>query len=171
MFIGISAFQSVACHLADILIMARPTESQEAHVVTTHAIELTSFTLNEDGDSINFNSVVNGLSGSFIGFHVHKGREEFNGGVAINLSSNVEDNPILRGTSKSMETKTFSAGLLEDMYKAIDQATVTNAIGVDIYRSLVTSTFELNTMCSKSGINLTTTQRNTTSFTQRLVKK
>ncbi len=118
MLIMCTAFlHSAANHLSsELLVTAKLTGDQEVPPVSTSAVGLASFTMNEDMDSVNFNIVVNGLSGPITGIHIHEGMMGSNGGVAVNLSSFIKGNQIKGTIPSSSIDKAFISGLLSSQY-------------------------------------------------------
>lgn len=116
MFIfSIATLQAFGSHLgAEFLVTAKLTGSQEVPPVTTDAVGLASFTINETRDSVNFNIVANGLSGEITGIHIHEGEMGSNGGVAVNLTSYIKGNQIKGAIATSDVTKTFISSLLSN---------------------------------------------------------
>lgn len=86
---------STAAHLSgNLLLTAKMTGSQEVPVVTTNAVGLASFFLNEDMDTLCVNITAINLSGAITGIHVHEGAMGTNGGVITNLTPYVNGNKI-----------------------------------------------------------------------------
>ena len=68
--------------------------SQETPSVTTTAYGVGVFNLSKDLSKINFNVITQGLNGTTSGAHLHYGAPGASGGVAVDLSSNVNGNVI-----------------------------------------------------------------------------
>lgn len=114
---GMAFLHASAGHLtSELLVTAKLTGAQEVPPVTTNAVGLASFTINEGRDSVNFNIVVNGLSGEITGAHIHEAAIGANGGVVINLSSFIKGNQLKGSIPASDVTQTFISGLLSGKY-------------------------------------------------------
>ncbi|MCB9251312.1 MAG: CHRD domain-containing protein, partial [Flavobacteriales bacterium] len=74
--------------------------TNEVPPVTTTAEGLGVFNLSKDLSQIKYYVIVNGLSGPITGIHLHNGAMGVNGGVAVNLSNDVNGN-IISGTIMS----------------------------------------------------------------------
>ncbi|MEY4934364.1 MAG: hypothetical protein RIS64_723 [Bacteroidota bacterium] len=75
-----------------LLFCARMYGSNEVPAVSTTAKGLATFLVQEDYMTVQVNAVFDSLSGAVTGCHIHTGAAGQNGGVAINLSSNVVGN-------------------------------------------------------------------------------
>ena len=78
----------------DLLVAARLNGAQEVPAVTTDALGVASFMVNDSRDAITVNVSVNGLSGPITGIHVHEGAVGANGGVVFNLTDFVVGNRV-----------------------------------------------------------------------------
>ncbi len=97
---------------ADLLIASKLTGDQEVPAVTTNAVGVTSFLINENRDEITVNVSVNGLSGPITGIHVHEGAAGTNGGVVFNLTPFVVGNRVKTTLTEFTEEQlaTFLSG-------------------------------------------------------------
>ncbi len=68
--------------------------AQETPAVTTNAIGLASVKLNTMMDTLWYDVVLNGLSSTASGAHIHTGAAGVAGGVALNMSSNINGNRV-----------------------------------------------------------------------------
>lgn len=78
----------------DLLITARLNGEQEVPAVTTDALGVASFMVNDARNEITVNVSVNGLSGPITGIHIHEGAVGENGGVVIALNDFVVGNRV-----------------------------------------------------------------------------
>lgn len=111
-------FTSTAAHLSgNILLTARMTGDQEVPAVTTSAVGLGSFFLNESMDTLCVNITAINLSGPITGIHVHMGGMGTNGGVVTDLSPYISGNKITATLTGSDLTPAMVKAYLEgNMY-------------------------------------------------------
>ncbi|RYD57925.1 MAG: CHRD domain-containing protein [Sphingobacteriales bacterium] len=84
-----------ADHLtAKFLFAARMDGMQEVPAVTTNAVGLAIFSLNDTRDSMCIEMTVNGLSGPITGAHIHEGMMGTNGSVVLDLMPFLNGNRI-----------------------------------------------------------------------------
>lgn len=109
---------SFATHLgANLLFSARLDGAQEVPSVTTNAIGVGSFMLNEARTELCVNVAVNGLSGPITGAHIHKGAIGVSGGVEVDLSAGLSGNQIKLKIFGAMLTSSLLADLINgDLY-------------------------------------------------------
>jgi len=88
-------FTSTAAHLSgNLLLTAKMTGDQEVPAVTTSAVGLGSFFLNENMDTLCINITAINLSGPITGIHVHQGAMGTNGGVVTDLTPYLNRNKV-----------------------------------------------------------------------------
>lgn len=116
-------FSSITCisfasHLeANLLFSARLDGAQEVPSVTTNAVGVGSFMLNESRTELCVNVAVNGLSGPITGAHIHKGAIGVSGGVEVDLSAGLSGNQIKLKISGAILTSVLLADLINgDLY-------------------------------------------------------
>ena len=113
----VSALPALAGHLgSELLVTAKLTGDQEVPAVNTSAVGLASFTISDHRDSVNYNIVVNGLSGAITSVHIHDAVAGINGGVVVNLTGNIRGNQIIGTLAASEVSASFMAGLLTEKY-------------------------------------------------------
>ena len=95
---------------SELLFATKLTGANEVPSVTTDAIGVASFLLNENRDAISVNVSTNGLSGDITGIHIHKAAAGSNGDVVFDLTSAIQDNRV------SMELTGFNNTQLADMF-------------------------------------------------------
>ena len=90
--------QAYADHLSGkYLFAARMNGGQEVPAVTTNALGLATFHLNDTRDTLCFEMTATGLSGSVTGIHIHEGAAGTNGGVLVDMMPYLSGNR-LKGT-------------------------------------------------------------------------
>ena len=90
--------QAYADHLSGkYLFAARMNGGQEVPAVTTNALGLATFHLNDTRDTLCFEMTATGLSGSITGIHIHEGADGTNGGVVVDMMPYLSGNR-LKGT-------------------------------------------------------------------------
>jgi hypothetical protein len=113
----LTAATTSAAHLgAELLVTAKLNGSQEVPSVNTDAEGLASFTVSKDRDSVNYQIVVNNLSGPITGIHIHEGEAGTNGGVVVNLTSSVDGNLIVGSIASSDISSEFIGKLFTGQY-------------------------------------------------------
>ena len=80
---------------SDWMFQADLTGGQEVPAVSTNAMGKGVFNLSQDESELTVKIVVNGLSGSITGAHLHQASAGANGGVVADLSSYIVDNYIV----------------------------------------------------------------------------
>lgn len=106
-----------AAHLgAELLVTAKLNGEQEVPSVNTDAEGLASFTISENRDSVNYQIVVNNLSGPITGIHIHEGEVGSNGGVLVNLTPSVDGNLIVGSIASADISNEFIGKLLTGAY-------------------------------------------------------
>lgn len=104
---------SFADHLQEnLLFSAKLTGAQEVPAVTTGAVGVASFMLNESRTELCVNVAVKGLSGAITGAHIHEGAIGVAGGVIIDLSAGLSGNQIKLKIPASDLTSAFLADLI-----------------------------------------------------------
>lgn len=104
----LAAATSFAGHLQDNLLFSAKLEgAQQTPPITTNAMGVGSFMLNNMRDELCINVAVNGLSGPISSAHIHEGAMGVNGGVLVDLSSGINGNQIMLTIS--------GAGLTSDL--------------------------------------------------------
>lgn len=92
----LAAATSFAGHLQDNLLFSAKLEgAQQTPPVTTNAMGVGSFMLNNMRDELCVNVAVNGLSGPISSAHIHEGAMGVGGGVLVDLSSGISGNQIM----------------------------------------------------------------------------
>lgn len=100
-FISASCFALVAAtsfagHLQDnLLFSAKLDGAQQSPAVTTNALGVGSFMLNNLRNELCINVAVNGLSGPITSAHIHEGAVGVSGGVLVDLSAGINGNQII----------------------------------------------------------------------------
>tara|TARA_R110000850_G_scaffold45090_3_gene114171 strand:+ start:767 stop:2614 length:1848 start_codon:yes stop_codon:yes gene_type:complete len=103
-----------AAHLSgNLLFTAKMTGDQEVPAVTTNAVGLASFFLNEDMDTLCVNITAINLSGPITGMHVHNGARGVNGPVLTNLTPYIQGNRAVATLTGSALTPAILKGYLE----------------------------------------------------------
>ena len=103
-----------AAHLSgNLLFTAKMTGDQEVPAVTTNAVGLASFFLNEDMDTLCVNITAINLSGPITGMHVHDGARGVNGPVLTNLTPYIQGNRAVATLTGSALTPAILKGYLE----------------------------------------------------------
>lgn len=102
-----------ADHLsAKYLFAARMNGGQEVPAVSTNALGLGFFYLNDTRDTLCFEMTATGLSGSIMGIHIHEGAMGTNGSVLVDMSSYVTGNRI-KGT---LSGSALTSSLIQKMF-------------------------------------------------------
>lgn len=115
---------SYADHLSGkFLFAARMNGGQEVPAVTTNALGLATFYLNDERDTLCFEMTATGLSGAITGIHIHDGAAGSNGPVLIDMMPYLTGNRLkgtLTGSSltSSLITKMFSGQLYLNLHTA-----------------------------------------------------
>ncbi|WP_417590706.1 CHRD domain-containing protein [Owenweeksia hongkongensis] len=117
-------FTATAAHLSgNLLLTAKMTGSQEVPAVTTNAVGLGSFFLNEDMDTLCVNITAINLSGPITGIHVHQGAAGTNGSVVTNLTPFINGNKITATlTGSDLTPAMLKAYLQGNMYLNVHTA-------------------------------------------------
>ncbi len=89
--------------------------SQETPSVTTTAYGVGVFNLSKDLSKIKFNIITQGLNGMTSGAHLHYGASGVSGGVAVDLSSNVNGN-VISGTIANPSTMLIDSMMAGRIY-------------------------------------------------------
>jgi CHRD domain/Secretion system C-terminal sorting domain len=113
-----------AGHLKDnLLFSAKIDGSQAVPAVTTTALGVGSFMLNNTRDELCVNIAVTGLSGPITGAHIHDGAMGMSGSILIDLSSGISGNQItLTITSADLTSMVLSKLILGETYINIHTA-------------------------------------------------
>jgi len=110
---ALSISMSMAAHLGpQILFTAHLTGAQEVPAVTTAAEGLASLYLNSTRDTLCVRVSWSGLSGAATGIHIHDGAAGSNGGVVINLTTDIQGRQVYGRITGSDLTPTLIASLL-----------------------------------------------------------
>ncbi|MEQ9261958.1 MAG: CHRD domain-containing protein [Owenweeksia sp.] len=105
---------STAAHLSgNLLFTAKMTGGQEVPAVSTNALGVATFFLNEDMDSLCINATAANLSGPITGIHIHTGARGVNGAVLIDLTPEVRGNRIISTLTGSNLTSTLIKAMIE----------------------------------------------------------
>jgi hypothetical protein len=114
LLLGILISSSVYAHESGfrILLTARMNGAQPVPSISTNAIGLASFYLNNSRDTmcLNFNST--GISGPITGIHIHNGLPGTNGSVLLDLSPYVDGNSLSATLTGSMLSPNLLNALL-----------------------------------------------------------
>ncbi|MFY9310590.1 MAG: CHRD domain-containing protein [Bacteroidia bacterium] len=96
LLLGFSAFCALGAQAMEghLLLSAKLDGMQSVPMVTTTAVGVASFRLNETWDTMCVNISVNGLSGPITGIHVHEGAPGVSGAVVTDLTSYVSGNNV-----------------------------------------------------------------------------
>lgn len=107
------SFNAKADHLSGkYLFAARMNGGQEVPAVTTNALGLATFYLNDTRDTMCFEMSATGLSGAITGIHIHDGAAGINGSVLVNMMPYLDGNML-----KGMVTgSTLSSSLVQKMF-------------------------------------------------------
>lgn len=115
-----------ADHLSSkYLFAARMNGAQEVPAVSTNALGLGYFYLNDTRDTLCFEMTATGLSGAISGIHIHDGAAGTNGAVVVDMTPYVTGNRIkgtLTGTAltSSLIEKMFAGDLYLNLHTAMN---------------------------------------------------
>lgn len=100
---------------------AKLNGSQEVPAVTTSAEGVGIFSLSRDKSTIDYMVVVNGLSGTISGAHLHTGQAGVNGSVTIDLTPDINGN-VISGTlnASPVLSNLFSNGIYVNVHTAMN---------------------------------------------------
>jgi Cu/Zn superoxide dismutase len=123
------ALQAQADHLTDkYLFAARMNGAQEVPAVSTNALGLATFYLNDTRDTLCVEMTATGLSGAITGIHIHEGAMGANGGVVADMMPYLSGNR-LKGT---ITGATLSSSFIAKMFNGqfyLNVHTAANANG------------------------------------------
>lgn len=123
------ALQAQADHLTDkYLFAARMNGAQEVPAVSTNAVGLATFYLNDTRDTLCVEMTATGLSGAITGIHIHEGAMGANGGVVADMMPYLSGNR-LKGT---ITGSTLSSSFIAKMFNGqfyLNVHTAANANG------------------------------------------
>lgn len=107
------AGQASADHLSHkFLFAARMNGAQEVPAVTTGALGLATFYLNETRDTLCLEMTATGISGPITGIHIHDGVAGSNGAVLVDLSSYITGTRI----KATLSGAALTSSLIEKMF-------------------------------------------------------
>lgn len=116
--------QVYADHLSGkFLFAARMNGGQEVPAVSTNALGLATFYLNDERDTLCFEMTATGLSGAVTGIHIHEGAMGANGAVVVDMMPYLSGN-MLKGTlsgsslTPSLISKMFDGKLYLNLHTA-----------------------------------------------------
>ncbi len=121
--------QIYADHLSGkFLFAARMNGAQEVPAVSTNALGLATFYLNDERDTLCFEMTATGLSGAISGIHIHEGTMGTNGAVAVDMMPYLSGNRIKGTLSGSTLSSSFISKLFAgELY--LNLHTMANANG------------------------------------------
>lgn len=123
------SLQAQADHLTDkYLFAARMNGAQEVPAVSTNALGLATFYLNDTRDTLCVEMTATGLSGAITGIHIHEGAMGANGGVVADMMPYLSGNR-LKGT---ITGSTLSSSFIAKMFNGqfyLNVHTAANANG------------------------------------------
>lgn len=107
---------SFAGHLQDnLLFSAKLNGAQQTPAITTNAMGVGSFMLNNMRNELCINVAVNGLSGPITAAHIHEGAMGVGGGVLVDLSSGISGNQLMLTISGAELNSALIAKMLNGM--------------------------------------------------------
>lgn len=107
---------SFAGHLQDnLLFSAKLNGAQQTPAITTNAMGVGSFMLNNMRNELCINVAVNGLSGPITAAHIHEGAMGVGGGVLVDLSSGISGNQLMLTISGTDLNSALIAKMLNGM--------------------------------------------------------
>lgn len=110
------------------LFAARMNGMQEVPAVTTNALGLATFYLNDTRDTLCVEMTATGLSGSITGIHIHEGDMGSNGAVVVDMMPYLSGNRLKGTITGATLTKSFIAKMFAGKYY-LNLHTAANANG------------------------------------------
>lgn len=117
LFAFLVSLQSYADHLSGkYLFAARANGAQEVPAVTTNALGLGTFYVNDERDTVCFEMTVTGLSGAITGAHIHQGTMGTNGPVVLDLMPYMNGNRIKATLTGATVTPQLLTAMFSGMF-------------------------------------------------------